>query len=170
MQAYKIEGTSTIRRPRRAPAALMALMLAGAAFCWPANALAADHRDSPTADANPEGDIADVFAFLDPNDPSQLVLIMTVSGYSVPAQANYAFANNILYQFKFSMTQNTVEDLVIQAKFSAVPTATCAQYLWSGRAQQYGCAQYLAQPESDGNRVHAGNDPAERYAGVRRSA
>ena len=39
---------------------------------------AADHRDSPTADANPEGDITDLFAFVDPNDTTKLVLIMNV--------------------------------------------------------------------------------------------
>ena len=35
----------------------------------------------------PEGDITDIFAFLDPNDASQLVLIMNVNPFAVPAEA-----------------------------------------------------------------------------------
>jgi hypothetical protein len=107
--------------------ALMALVvLAGAAFYWPTKALAADHRDSPTADANGEGDITDVFAFLDPNDVSQLVLIMNVNPLAVPAEPNYRFAPNILYQFKVAYGQHAEEDLVIQAVFKDVSTTTCA--------------------------------------------
>jgi len=111
----------------RISAALIALVvLAGAILYSPTKALAADHRDSPTADANGEGDITDVFAFLDPNDVSQLVLIMNVNPLAVPAEPNYRFAPNILYQFKVANGQRAVEDLVIQAVFANVATTTCA--------------------------------------------
>jgi hypothetical protein len=111
----------------RNSAALIALVvLAGAILYSPPKALAADHRDSPTADANGEGDITDVFAFLDPNDVSQLVLIMNVNPFAVPAEPNYRFSPNILYQFKIAHGQQAAEDLVIQAVFTNVPTTTCA--------------------------------------------
>ena len=88
---------------------------------------AADHRDSPTADANPEGDITDVFAFVDPNDATQLVLIMNVNPFSVPAEVpTYSFSNEFLYQFKFANDKDADDDLVIQAKFKSVPTTQCA--------------------------------------------
>ena len=87
---------------------------------------AADHRDSPTADANPEGDITDVFAFVDPNDATQLVLIMNVNPFSVPAELpTYSFSNEFLYQFKFANHNDANADLVIQAKFSSVPVSQC---------------------------------------------
>lgn len=87
---------------------------------------AADHRDSPTADANPEGDITDFFAFVDPNDQTQLVLIMNVNPFSVPAEApSYSFSNEFLYQFKFAGDSDADDDLVIQAKFSSVSATKC---------------------------------------------
>ena len=87
---------------------------------------AADHRDSPTADANPEGDITDVFAFVDPNDATQLVLIMNVNPFSVPAELpTYSFSNEFLYQFKLANNNDADDDLVIQAKFNSVPVSTC---------------------------------------------
>jgi hypothetical protein len=107
--------------------ALMALVLVGAAFYWPAPGLAADHRESPTADATPEGDITDLFAFLDPNNATQLVLIMDVNPFAVPAEnPTYRYSPNILYQFKISNNLSAVEDLVIQAVFTNVAVATCA--------------------------------------------
>jgi hypothetical protein len=110
----------------RIPMALMAFVLAGTIVLSPTRALAADHRESPTADATPEGDITDLFAFLDPNNASQLVLIMDVNPFSVPDEPNYSFSPNLLYQFKIANNQYAVEDLVIQAMFTNVPTATCA--------------------------------------------
>jgi len=88
---------------------------------------AADHRDSPTADANPEGDITDFFAFVDPNDQTQLALIMNVNPFSVPAESpSYRFSNEFLYQFKFANDSDADDDLVIQAKFRNVPASRCA--------------------------------------------
>ena len=43
-------------------------------------ARAADHRDSPTADGAPQGDITD-FAFLDPGNSNNVVLIMDVNPF-----------------------------------------------------------------------------------------
>ena len=110
-------------------AVVMFLLVAGAFYASRTHHFvnAADHRDSPTADANPEGDITDTFAFLDPNDQSQLVLIMNVNPFSVPAEApSYSFSNEFLYQFKFANDKDADDDLVIQATFNAVPTTTCS--------------------------------------------
>jgi hypothetical protein len=115
-----------MRPRRRIQIALLAFVLAGAFIFAPTQALASDHRESPTADANSQGDITDVFAFLDPNDSTQVVLIMNVNPFSVPAETpTYSFSPNFLYQFKISLSQDVVEDLVIQATFTSVPTSTC---------------------------------------------
>src|SRR5215813_8713492 len=112
--------------------AVLCLAVAGIYFSLSSLGVkAADHRDSPTADANPEGDITDIFAFLDPNDSSQLVLAMNVNPFSVPAEApSYSFSNEFLYQFKFANDNNADDDLVIQAKFNSVDTTTCASGQW----------------------------------------
>jgi hypothetical protein len=89
---------------------------------------AADHKDSPTADGAPEGDITDFFAFLDPNDATQLVLIMDVNPFSVPAEtSSYRFSTNFLYQFKIANDGVAREDFVIQAIFKNDTTCASGQ-------------------------------------------
>jgi hypothetical protein len=111
-------------RSRLAVAALAIPLL----FVLPApQARAADHRDSPTADGAPEGDITDFFTFLDPNNVSNLVLIMNVNPFSVPADnPTYSFSNNFLYQFKVDTTGDGSENQVIQVVFEAARTSECA--------------------------------------------
>lgn len=85
----------------------------GSSHTW-----AADHRDSPTAEGAPEGDITDFFSFLDPNDASRLVLLVNVNPFAVPAeQASYRFSTDFLYQFKIANEGVAREDLVVQVLF-----------------------------------------------------
>jgi Domain of unknown function (DUF4331) len=128
VKASSSHNPSLVHLCGRISTVLIALVMAGAAFYGPTKALASDHRDSPTADANAEGDISDIFAFLDPNDSSQLVLIMNVNPFAVPAETpSYRYSPNVLYQFKISNNKvNAMEDLAIQAVFTNVPTTTCA--------------------------------------------
>jgi len=103
------------------------ILVAAAAIFIPSKGRASDHRESPIADANGESDITDVFAFLDPNDPSQLVLIMGVNSLAVPSEGDsYRFSPDTLYQFKIANDKRAVEDFVVQAVFADVPTTTCA--------------------------------------------
>lgn len=89
---------------------------------------AADHRDSPTADGAPEGDITDFFAFLDPNDPTQIVLVMDVNPFAVPAEkSSYRFSTTFLYQFKIANDGVAREDLVVQATFANDTTCASGQ-------------------------------------------
>jgi hypothetical protein len=75
----------------------------------------ADHRDAPTADEDPAADIADVYTFINPLDPSKLVIAMTVNGFAVPAvRSTYSLGPEVLYQFKIDNTGDANEDLVIQ--------------------------------------------------------
>ena len=75
----------------------------------------ADHRDSPLADEDPAADINDVYAFINPNDPTKLVVAMTVNGFAVPAvRSTYSLGPDVLYQFKFDNDGNKEENLVIQ--------------------------------------------------------
>jgi hypothetical protein len=75
---------------------------------------AADHRDSMTLTNDQDVDIADVYSFRSPADPSNLVLAMTVPGLVPPAETR-SFGEDALYQFKIDNDGDAVEDLVIQA-------------------------------------------------------
>ena len=86
---------------------------------------AADHRDAPAVDGASEGDITDVFAFLDPKNPGQLIFAMGVNPVAVPALTHsYRFSPDFLYQFKVDRSGNFREDFVIQVRFTNNPDGT----------------------------------------------
>jgi hypothetical protein len=79
---------------------------------------AADHRDAPGVDGAGEGDITDVFAFLDPANSGRMVLAMGVNPFAVPAAVpSYRFSKDYLYQFKIDLNGDYQEDLVFQITF-----------------------------------------------------
>ena len=100
-----------------------------------------DHREAPTVDGLAEGDLTDVYTFVDPNDSTRVDFIMNVNPFAVPAESgSYAFSPDMLYQFKIDNTGDAREDQVIQIKFDqtgqtqtasvygpAVPTTTGAR-------------------------------------------
>jgi hypothetical protein len=118
---------------------VLAAALAVVAFkSVPHTVYGSDHREAPTVDNIPEGDLTDVYVFTDPNDATRCVFIMNVNPFSVPAEsASYAFSPDLLYQFKIDNTGDAREDQVIQVTFDqtgqgqtasiygpAVPTVT----------------------------------------------
>lgn len=77
---------------------------------------ASDHRDSMLLAGDPAADIADMYAFKSPNNPDNVVLAMTVSGFIPPSEASTTYFDpNVLYQWKIDTNGDAVEDLVIQA-------------------------------------------------------
>ena len=77
-----------------------------------------DHREAPTVDGLPEGDLTDVYTFTDPNDSTLVDFVMNVNPFAVPAESGgYAFSPDFLYQFKIDNTGDAREDLVIQVVF-----------------------------------------------------
>jgi hypothetical protein len=73
----------------RIPLSLALLFLAGAAA-------AADHRDAPLATADPTADINDIYAFMNPNNPDELILVSTVVPF---ANYNSRFSDAVEYRF-----------------------------------------------------------------------
>ncbi|HWP43978.1 MAG TPA: DUF4331 family protein, partial [Blastocatellia bacterium] len=110
-----------------APVALV-LTLALAMLLTPAPDInAADHGDAPLADNDRPADIDDVYAFLDPNDNSRLILIATLYGFIVPGEAvNFsAFDPNVRYLFGLETTGDPRPDFFVDIKFSKrVSTST----------------------------------------------
>ena len=79
---------------------------------------AADHRDSNSVDALPEGDITDVYSFVDPNNPANVVMAMGVNPFLNPNEApSVRFAEDYLYQFKVDNGGSLLEDVVVQIRF-----------------------------------------------------
>ncbi|MGH7543061.1 MAG: DUF4331 family protein [Gemmatimonadota bacterium] len=103
----------TSRRPGRRTLALV-VTLGAAAFAAERWLPAADHRDSMTLTNDQAVDIADVYTFRSPANPSNVVFAMTVPGLVPPAETR-SFDEDALYQFKFDTNGDAVEDLVIQA-------------------------------------------------------
>src|SRR6516162_9606255 len=87
---------------RRMSAVLAILASMSLAFQTAPSVTAADHAEATLVAADPGADIADVFAFLDPNDNSKVVLAMDVEGFVVPSEMlNLSFfAPDVTFRFE----------------------------------------------------------------------
>ncbi|MBD8526177.1 DUF4331 family protein [Pseudomarimonas arenosa] len=114
-------------------------------------AIAADHRDAPTATADPAADINDIYAFMNPNDSNELVLVTTV----VPAaDYNSRFSDAVEYRVYIN---NGAQDLTITCQFTQQSNrVSCAG---DGGLSASGGIERTIQ--GDGMRVFAGlrDDP-----------
>src|ERR1700758_5182637 len=81
---------------------------------------AADHAEATLAAADPGADLADVFAFLDPNDNSKVVLALDVEGFVVPSELlNLSFfAPDVTFRFEIENTGDAAPDQTIDITFS----------------------------------------------------
>ncbi len=93
-------------------------LLATSFGSFPTATKAADHRDSQSTDAIPEGDLTDVFAFVDPANTGNVVLILPVNPFTSPSEGpSVRFGEDLLYQFKVDNNGDGVEDVVVQYDF-----------------------------------------------------
>src|SRR4051812_33774803 len=76
-------------------------------------ARAADQADSPNVANDQAADIGDAYFFLDPNDNTKAVMIMTVRSFIVPGEAvNTAiFDPNVAYLFRIDKTFDSKPDI-----------------------------------------------------------
>jgi hypothetical protein len=86
---------------------------------------AADHGDGPGVGVDRVADTNDAFFFLDPNDNSRVVMILTVNGFIVPAEAvNFGvFDHNLRYRFEIEANGNATPDGFIDVTFSEKATS-----------------------------------------------
>ncbi len=154
-------------------ALLVALAALGARIHW---ADASDHRDSALLTSNPAEDIADVYTFLKPDDPSRVVLAMTVSGFIPPPEVGTTFFDpDVLYQLKIDTNGDAVEDLVIQAFVTGSSSHQVMHFRGPVAPAEVGAsAKALSGPETATVRVSNSATPiiAERngievFAGIR---
>jgi hypothetical protein len=90
---------------------------------------AADHAESTSVAGDPGADIADIYVFLDPNDPSKVILALDVEGFVVPSEfLNLSFfAPEVLYRFEIENTGDATPDLVIDITFSEQTSRSAPQ-------------------------------------------
>ena len=84
----------------------------------------ADHREAPLIQEDGIADIADVYAFPSPNDPTKIVLAMTVNPFSERDEnQSYHFSPNVRYSFYVDHDGDAIEDEYAHFTFSdRVPT------------------------------------------------
>jgi hypothetical protein len=80
---------------------------------------AADHLEAPLVASDPDADLADVYAFLDPNDNSKVILALDVSGFIVPAEVlnQCCFSHEVTYRLEIENTGDAVPDRTIDITF-----------------------------------------------------
>ncbi|MDQ2746395.1 MAG: DUF4331 domain-containing protein [Acidobacteriota bacterium] len=135
--------------------------------------LASDHIDSPIITQDRGSDLADTFAFLDPNDNSKVVLIMSTQGFVVSGEhfGMAIFDSNIRYRFEIENTGDAKPDAYVDVYYSKglgrVTPQTATIELPNGKKftapttvsnQEYTAPEFVVTNNSENN--------ASFYAGV----
>lgn len=106
---------------RKFTSAFLTFALAFSMLFTPASRItAADHGDAPTSAMDRATDLADIYAFLDPNNNSRVVLIMTIGGFITPGEnGNFGIFDPALrYRFEIEQTGDARPDRFIDVRFS----------------------------------------------------
>src|SRR5438128_5889540 len=106
------------------------LLLAGATAMAPLPMTnAADHAEATLVAGDPGADLADVFAFLDPNDNSKVVLALDVEGFVVPSELlNLSFfAPDVTYRLEIENTGDAAPDASLEVTFSPQTSSSAPQ-------------------------------------------
>lgn len=94
------------------------------------DARAADHAEAPASAHDAGADIADVYAFLDPANTNNVVLIMTLHGFVAPQEnVNLGFFDpEVLFRFELETTGDAKVDDAIDVRFAARTNSTVGQF------------------------------------------
>lgn len=99
----------------------LTLLLAVTSFMVPSQRInAADHAESTNVAGDPDADLADTYAFLDPNDNTKMVIALDVAGFIVPSELGNIgfFSPDVTYRFEIENTGDAKSDLNIDVTFS----------------------------------------------------
>src|SRR5271156_500175 len=80
---------------------------------------AASHREAPITALDHAADITDWFAFVSPEHPDRVILILNVDPLLEPSNGpNYfPFDPNVLYEMKIDNNRDGLEDVIFQFQF-----------------------------------------------------
>ena len=92
----------------------------GLRFAPPTETSASDHIDSPIITHDRSADIDDHWSFLDPNDNSKVVLMMSTQGFIVSGEhfGEAIFDHNIRYRFEIENTGDAKPDEYVDVYYS----------------------------------------------------
>src|SRR6202050_3195701 len=95
------------------------IVLISLASMLPLQLSASSHREAPITALDQKADITDWYCFVDPNNPSNLVMIMNVDPFLEPTNGpNYfPFDPNILYEMKIDNNHDGIPDVTFQFRF-----------------------------------------------------
>ncbi len=153
-------------------ATLLTLALA-AQFVPPTRSLASDHIDSPIITHDRSADIDDHWSFLDPNDNSKVVLMMSTQGFIVAGEhfGEAIFDHNIRYRFEIENTGDAKPEAYVDVYYSPglgrVTTQTATIELPNGK--KFTAPTTVSNQEYDAPEFAVTNDRetgASFYAGV----
>ena len=105
---------------RKSPLSALVLLVAISILLSPAWRIdAADHGDAPLTAHELSADLNDLYFFLDPNDNSRVVLIMSVNNFIVPGEnGNFGIFDPALrYRFEIENTGDARPDGAIDVRF-----------------------------------------------------
>jgi hypothetical protein len=108
------------RNKKIALAALAMSMALAIQLVPPTRINASDHIDSPSITHDRSSDIADTYAFVDPNDNSKVVLLLSTQGFVVSGEhfGMAIFDHNIRYRFEIENTGDAKPDAFIDVLYS----------------------------------------------------
>ena len=91
-----------------------------ARYATPPQVTASDHIDSPALADDQGADINDTWAFLDPNDNSQVVLMMSTNPFKLSAEiiGQAIFSHNIRYRFEIENTGDAKPDRFVDVTYA----------------------------------------------------
>jgi len=83
------------------------------------NLFASSHREAPITALDQKADITDWYAFVSPEHPDRVVMILNVDPFLEPANGpNYfPFDPNVLYEMKIDNDHDGKEDVTFQFRF-----------------------------------------------------
>jgi hypothetical protein len=92
-------------------------MFAAVLLCLPA--FAASHREAPITALDQKADITDWFAFVSPEHPDRVILILNIDPFLEPSNGPnfFPFDPGILYEMKVDNNHDGVPDIVFQFRF-----------------------------------------------------
>jgi len=97
-----------------------ALAIGTATFAFSTHpAMAASHREAPITALDQKADITDWFAFVSPEHPDRVIMILNVDPFLEPSNGpNYfPFDPNVLYEMKVDNNHDGVPDVTFQFRF-----------------------------------------------------
>ena len=105
---------------RKSRLSALILLIAISVILSPAGRIdAADHGDAPLTAQEISADINDLYLFLDPNDNTRVVLIMSVNNFIVPGEnSNFGIFDPALrYRFEIENTGDARPDVAFDVRF-----------------------------------------------------